>query len=293
MLLFLPEENLVTINNGELYIVSTPIGNIKDISIRAIETLSNVDIIACEDTRETVKLLNEYNIKKKLISYHEHNKYDKLDTIIDYLQDGEKIALVTDQGTPIISDPGFELVKKIKELGFKVTAIPGACAMTNALVLSGIDAREFVFVGFLSTKQKEIKEKLERLKNEQRTIVFYVSVHKLIDNIDKLIEYFGENRKASLIREMTKVYEEIYDGSLKQIRDEFSKRDNKGEFVLVIEGKSNEEILKENQERYKDLDLKEHFEMLVEEGLSEKDAMKELAKLRNMDKREVYKLLKT
>ena len=279
--------------SGELYIVSTPIGNIKDISIRAIETLSNVDIIACEDTRETVKLLNEYNIKKKLISYHEHNKYDKLDTIIDYLQDGEKIALVTDQGTPIISDPGFELVKKIKELGFKVTAIPGACAMTNALVLSGIDAREFVFVGFLSTKQKEIKEKLERLKNEQRTIVFYVSVHKLIDNIDKLIEYFGENRKASLIREMTKVYEEIYDGSLKQIRDEFSKRDNKGEFVLVIEGKSNEEILKENQERYKDLDLKEHFEMLVEEGLSEKDAMKELAKLRNMDKREVYKLLKT
>ena len=279
--------------SGELYIVSTPIGNIKDISIRAIETLSNVDIIACEDTRETVKLLNEYNIKKKLISYHEHNKYDKLDTIIDYLQDGEKIALVTDQGTPIISDPGFELVKKIKELGFKVTAIPGACAMTNALVLSGIDAREFVFVGFLSTKQKEIKEKLERLKNEQRTIVFYVSVHKLIDNIDKLIEYFGENRKASLIREMTKVYEEIYDGSLKQIRDEFSIRDNKGEFVLVIEGKSNEEILKENQERYKDLDLKEHFEMLVEEGLSEKDAMKELAKLRNMDKREVYKLLKT
>ena len=279
--------------SGELYIVSTPIGNIKDISIRAIETLSNVDIIACEDTRETVKLLNEYNIKKKLISYHEHNKYDKLDTIIDYLQDGEKIALVTDQGTPIISDPGFELVKKIKELGFKVTAIPGACAMTNALVLSGIDAREFVFVGFLSTKQKEIKEKLERLKNEQRTIVFYVSVHKLIDNIDKLIEYFGEKRKASLIREMTKVYEEIYDGSLKQIRDEFSKRDNKGEFVLVIEGKSNEEILKENQERYKDLDLKEHFEMLVEEGFSEKDAMKELAKLRNMDKREVYKLLKT
>ena len=279
--------------SGELYIVSTPIGNIKDISIRAIETLSNVDIIACEDTRETVKLLNEYNIKKKLISYHEHNKYDKLDTIIDYLQDGEKIALVTDQGTPIISDPGFELVKKIKELGFKVTAIPGACAMTNALVLSGIDAREFVFVGFLSTKQKEIKEKLERLKNEQRTIVFYVSVHKLIDNIDKLIEYFGEKRKASLIREMTKVYEEIYDGSLKQIRDEFSKRDNKGEFVLVIDGKSNEEILKENQERYKDLDLKEHFEMLVEEGFSEKDAMKELAKLRNMDKREVYKLLKT
>lgn len=279
--------------SGELYIVSTPIGNIKDISIRAIETLNNVDIIACEDTRETVKLLNEYNIKKKLISYHEHNKYDKLDTIIDYLQDGEKIALVTDQGTPIISDPGFELVKKIKELGFKVTAIPGACAMTNALVLSGIDAREFVFVGFLSTKQKEIKEKLERLKNEQRTIVFYVSVHKLIDNIDKLIEYFGENRKASLIREMTKVYEEIYDGNLKQIRDEFSKRDNKGEFVLVIEGKSNEEILKENQERYKDLDLKEHFEMLVEEGLSEKDAMKELAKLRNIDKREVYKLLKT
>lgn len=279
--------------SGELYIVSTPIGNIKDISIRAIETLSNVDIIACEDTRETVKLLNEYNIKKKLISYHEHNKYDKLDTIIEYLQDGEKIALVTDQGTPIISDPGFELVKKIKELGFKVTAIPGACAMTNALVLSGIDAREFIFVGFLSTKQKEIKEKLERLRNEQRTIVFYVSVHKLIDNIDKLIEYFGENRKASLIREMTKVYEEIYDGSLKQIRDEFSKRDNKGEFVLVIDGKSNEEILKENQERYKDLDLKEHFEMLVEEGLSEKDAMKELAKLRNMDKREVYKLLKT
>ena len=280
-------------SNGELYIVSTPIGNIKDITLRAIDILSNVDIIACEDTRETVKLLNEYNIKKKLISYHEHNKYDKLDTIIDYLQDGLKVALVTDQGTPIISDPGYELVKKVKEIGFKLTAIPGACAMTNALVLSGIDAREFVFVGFLSTKQKEIKETLDRLKNEQRTTVFYISVHKLIDNIDSLIQFFGENRKASLIREMTKVYEEVYDGSLKDIKDEFSKRDNKGEFVLVVEGKTKDEILKENEEKYKDIDLKSHFEILLNNGMSEKDAMKELAKLRNMDKRNVYKLLKT
>ena len=280
-------------NNGELYIVSTPIGNIKDISLRAIDTLNDVDIIACEDTRETIKLLNEYNIKKKLISYHEHNKYDKLDNIIEYLKDGLKVALVTDQGTPIISDPGYELVKKIKELGYKITAIPGACATINALVLSGLDAREFVFVGFLSTKQKEIKEKLERLKDEQRTIVFYVSVHKLIDNIDSFIQYFGENRKASLIREMTKVYEEIYDGSLKQIKEEFSKRDNKGEFVLVIEGKSKDEILKENEEKYKNIDLKSHFDMLLADGMSEKDAMKELSKLRNKDKREIYKLLKT
>lgn len=283
----------MTADNGELYIVSTPIGNIQDISLRAIDTLSNVDIIACEDTRETLKLLNEYNIKKKLISYHEHNKYDKLDTIIDFLQNGLRVALVTDQGTPIISDPGYELVKRIKELGFKVTAIPGACAMINALVLSGIDAREFVFVGFLSTKQKEIKETLYRLKDEQRTIVFYVSVHKLIDNIDSLIQYFGENRKASLIREMTKVYEEIYDGSLKEIKDEFVKRDNKGEFVLVVKGKSKDEIIKENDARYKDIDLKSHFEMLLKDGLSEKEAMKELAKLRHKDKREIYKELKT
>ena len=280
-------------NIGELYIVATPIGNIKDISLRAIDTLSNVDIIACEDTRETLKLLNEYNIKKKLISYHEHNKYEKADDIIKYLQEGMKVALVTDQGTPIISDPGYELVREIKKHGIKVTAIPGACAMINALVLSGIDAREFVFVGFLSTKQKEIKEKLERLKNEQRTLVFYVSVHKLVDNIENMIQCFGENRKASLVREMTKVYEEVFDGTLKEIKDEFTKRDNKGEFVLVIEGKSEEEIQKENEEKYKDIDLREHFKMLLEKGFNEKDAMKELAKLRNIDKREVYKIIKT
>ena len=279
-------------NNGELYIVATPIGNIKDISFRAIDILNNVDLIVCEDTRETLKLLNEYNIKKKLISYHEHSKYEKIDSIVRYLQEGRKLALVTDQGTPIISDPGYELIREIKKKGIKVTALPGACAMINAIVLSGIDCREFVFVGFLSTKKKEIKEKLESLKNEQRTIVFYVSVHKLIDNIESMIEYFGENRNASLIREMTKIYEEVFDGSLKDIRDEFSKRDNRGEYVLVIEGKSRDEILKESLENYKDIDLKKHFEMLLDIGYDDKEAIKEIAKLKNIDKREVYRLIK-
>lgn len=279
--------------NGELYIVATPIGNIKDITLRAIETLQNVDIVACEDTRETLKILNEYGIKKKLVSYHEHNKYDKLDDIIKYLQDGLDVALVTDQGTPIISDPGFELVKRVKEEEIKVTSIPGACAVINALVLSGIDAREFVFVGFMPTKQKNINEKLEALKNEQRSIVFYISVHKLINNLKSLIQYFGEDRKASLIREMTKMYEEVYNGSLKNILDEFSHRENKGEFVLVIEGKSEQEIIKEQQDKYKNLGLKEHFEILSKKYNDEKLAMKELSKIRNIDKREIYKLLKT
>ena len=182
--------------------------------------------------------------------------------------------------------------KEIKKQGIKVTAIPGACAMVNALVLSGIDAREFVFVGFLSTKQKDIKEKLDNLKNEQRTMVFYVSVHKLIDNIESMIEFFGENRKASLIREMTKMYEEVYDGILKDIKEEFAKRDNKGEFVLVVEGKSKEEIANENQQKYKDKDLREHYKELLNEGYDDKEAMKELAKLRNVDKREIYKMIK-
>ena len=164
--------------------------------------------------------------------------------------------------------------------------------MVNALVLSGIDAREFVFVGFLSTKQKDIREKLDSLKNEQRTMVFYISVHKLIDNIENMIQYFGDNRKASLIREMTKIYEEVYDGSLKDIKDEFSKRDNKGEFVLVVEGKSKEDIINENQLKYKDIDLREHYESLIDEGYADKAAIKELAKLRNVDKREIYKMIK-
>lgn len=278
---------------GEFYIVSTPIGNIKDITYRAVEVLSNVDVIACEDTRETIKILNEYNIKKKLISYHEHNKYDKMDNIIDYLSQGMKVALVTDQGTPVISDPGYELIKKIKQLNFKITSIPGSCALINALVLSGIDSREFVFVGFLSTKKKEIKDKLEELRNEKRTLVFYVSVHKLIENIEMMIEYFGENRNASLVREMTKIYEEVYDGSLKEIYDEFSKRDNKGEFVLVVEGKNNEDIKKEQIEMYKDIDLKDHFEMLKKEMGNDKEAIKKLAKLRDIDKKQLYKMLKT
>lgn len=277
---------------GKLYIVSTPIGNLSDMTFRAIEVLKEVDLIAAEDTRRTKDLLNHFNIDNKLTSYHEHNKFDKAEEIIKVLKDGLRVAVVTDAGTPIISDPGNELVKLAIENNIEVTAVPGACAAVNALVLSGLDAKSFTFIGFLSDDKKKRCEQLEEIKKETKTMIFYVSPHDLLKNLNQLIENLGENRKASLSREMTKIHEETVRGTLKDILVYFESSNVRGEFVLIVDG-LDKSIIRQNEiNKWNDISIEEHFEKYISEGLTDKDAIKKVAIDRDIDKREVYKLLK-
>lgn len=279
-------------NYGKIYIVSTPIGNLKDITFRAIDTLKEVDLIAAEDTRRTTELLNHFNIDTKVTSYHEHNKYEKATEIVDKVKEGLSVAIVTDAGTPIISDPGNELVKLAIEENIEVIAVPGACAAINALVVSGLDARSFVFVGFLSDDNKKRKEQLEELKNEIKTMIFYVSPHSFKKDIETLIKEFGEERESSVSREMTKIHEETTRGTLKEIFDDYESREIRGEFVLVVSGLDKEILKVKEIDKWSSLSIEEHFNMYIEDGLSDKDAIKKVAVDRGMDKREVYKLLK-
>ena len=276
---------------GKLYIVATPIGNMKDITYRAVEVLNDVDIIAAEDTRNTIKILNHYNIKTKLVSYHEHNKYDKANIIVKYLKEGLDVALVTDAGTPIISDPGYELVKLCYDEMIEVTSIPGPSAIINAIVLSGLSSNEFSFYGFLPIKQKERKIKLEEIKNDNKLIVLYISPHKLINDLTDIKKYIAENRKIVLLKEMTKIYEKRLSGSIDEIIDICSGQEIKGEFVLLISKDDkihiDDEILKLNK-----MTIKEHFNYYINNGFDDKVAMKMVAKDRNIDKREVYKIIK-
>lgn len=279
-------------NYGKLYIVSTPIGNLDDITFRAISTLKKVDLIACEDTRHTKELLNHFDISTKTISCHEHNEYDKAPFIIDILKEGKDVAVVTDAGTPIISDPGNELVKKAIEEGIVVSGIPGACAAINALVMSGLDASSFTFVGFLSDDNKKRKEKLNSLVEETNTMIFYISPHSFMKDIVSLIEAFGEDRVASVSREMTKVYEENIHGTLKDIKEHFDASEIRGEFVFVVEGIAKELLANEKKNKWMDLSIDEHMRHYTDMGYSEKDAMKKVAADRMVDKRDIYKILK-
>lgn len=272
---------------GKLYIVATPLGNMEDITLRALRVLKEVDLIACEDTRESIKILNHYDIKNNLVSYHKYNEKEKSDFLINELKSGKNIALITDQGTPLISDPGFVLIEKLAKESIEITSIPGACALINALVLSGLATDEFTFVGFLPFKKKERKEKLEKLSKEKRTLVFYISPHKILNDMEDLIESFGDDRRACLLREMTKKFEEINRDTLKNIYDTYKNREIKGEFVLVIRGNE-----KDIMEDFKDMTLDEHYQYLITTGLNEKEALKTLSKLRNINKKELYKILK-
>lgn len=279
-------------NYGKMYIVATPIGNLSDITYRAVSVLENVDLIAAEDTRNTKKLLEYYNIKKKLISYHEHNKYDKAKNIIDKLKSGLNIALVTDAGTPLISDPGFQLVNMLQDEGIKIESLPGACALINALVLSGIDTREFIFIGFLPIENKDRKNKLNSLINETRTMVFYMSPHKLLKFLSEMKDTFGSDRIISICREMTKIHEEVIKDNIENVIKHFTEHDIKGEFVVVVEGKNEKELKIENEEYYNNLDINDLYNDLLKQGLNEKETIKQIAKLRGVAKNDIYKLLK-
>ncbi len=265
---------------GTLYIVATPIGNLEDITLRAINVLKNVDLIAAEDTRHTLKLLNHLEISKPLISYHRHNEDVKTDILIKELKQGKQIALVSDAGTPGICDPGEEVIKKCIEEEIKIVPIPGACAMINALICSGLDTKEFLFMGFLPLNKKNRKEKLKEIKNETKTIILYEAPHKLEATLKDLKEIL-ENRKIVLARELTKIHEEYIRENLDVLMEKA--KDIKGEMVLIVEGAK-----KKEDNHLMDLSLEEHYAYYEKQGLSKKDIIKQIAKDRNVNKNEIY-----
>ena len=272
-----------------LYLVATPIGNLEDITLRALRILKEVDIIAAEDTRQTAKLLNHYDIKKPMISYHEHNKKSKGVEIIRLLLDGKSVALVSDAGMPSISDPGEDLVRLCIENTIEVVPIPGPSASLTALSVSGLSTSQFAFIGFLPVKGKERNEILEKLANEEKTMILYEAPHRLMSTLKDLREYMG-NRRISISRELTKKFEETIRCNLDEAIEEFSTRNIKGEFVLVLEGKSPEAIEEEKKQMWADVSIKEHIIMYMDKGLSKKEAIALVAKERGISKKEVYNI---
>lgn len=276
--------------SGILYLCSTPIGNLEDISFRAIKTLKEVDLIAAEDTRHSIKLLNYYGIKTPMTSYHEFNKVEKARYLVKKLLDGQSIALVTDAGTPGISDPGEELILQAYQAGITVTAVPGACAAITALILSGLPTRRFCFEAFLPEDKKERARILEELKNESRTIVLYEAPHRLRKTLKELLQILGD-RRITIIKELTKRHETIWQTKLSEAVDGYGEIEPKGEYVLVLEGISPRELREKEQKKWQELSLKEHINLYLEEGLDKKEAMKAAAKDRGLSKREIYRLL--
>ena len=265
---------------GALYVVATPIGNLEDITLRAINILKEVDLIAAEDTRHTLKLLNHLNISKTLISYHRHNENIKTDILIKELKQGKSIALVSDAGTPGICDPGEEVIKKCIEEDIKVISIPGPCALINALICSGLDTKEFVFIGFLPLNKKNRKEKLKEIENITKTIILYEAPHKLEKTLKDLKKIIG-NRKIVLARELTKIHEEYIREDINSLMEKA--KDIKGEIVLIIEGAE-----KKEESDLLELSLEEHYEYYKQKGLNKKEIIKQIAKDRNVNKNEIY-----
>lgn len=267
---------------GILYICPTPIGNLEDITLRTIKVLNEVDLIAAEDTRHTLKLLNHYNIKKPLISYHEHNKITAGEKILEEIKKGKNIALVTDAGMPGISDPGEDIIKRCIEENIELVALPGPTAFVLALVLSGLSTESFVFEGFLPSKGKERKDRLNKLKSETRTIILYEAPHRIISLLKDLLEALG-NRKIAISRELTKIHEETFRGTIQEAIEKFESQNPKGEFVLVVEGTDVE------KQSFDHISIKEHIKMYMDEGLSKKESIKKVAKERNIPKSQVYR----
>ena len=276
---------------GILYLCPTPIGNLKDISERVLETLRSVDLIAAEDTRNSIKLMNAYDIHVPMTSYHEYNKTQKAYTLIEKLREGENIALITDAGTPAISDPGEVLVKMCNEEGIRVTSLPGPCACIVALTLSGLSTRRFCFEGFLPSDKKERNAVLEDLKSEFRTIILYEAPHHLKATLEVLRDTLGGDRKITLCRELTKKFEEAIPSDIDSAISRFEKEEPKGEFVLVIEGLDREKVKNEEISDWRETDINEHMKIYLDKGMDKKEAMKAVAKDRGISKSEVYKEL--
>lgn len=273
--------------SGVLYVCATPIGNLEDITIRVLRILKEVDIIAAEDTRQSVKLLNRYEIKTPLTSYHEHNKDEKGPKIIKMLKDGKNAAVITDAGMPGISDPGEDLIRLCYENGIKVTAAPGATAAVTALVLSGLSSRAYCFEGFLPSGKKQRKEVIEKIRTETRTVVLYEAPHRLLSTLKEIYDVIG-NRNSAVIRELTKKHETVNKGGLYEIIEFFTENEPKGEFVLVIEGISRQELEEDKKLKFEQTGIEEHYKDYIAQGFESKEAMKMVARDRGIGKREVY-----
>lgn len=275
---------------GTLFLCATPIGNLEDITLRVLRTLQEVDLIAAEDTRNSIKLLNHFQIKTPMTSYHEYNKIDKGRFLVEKMLSGENIALITDAGTPGISDPGEELTAMCYEAGIPVTSLPGPAACITALALSGLPTRRFAFEAFLPMEKKERQAVLEELKNETRTIILYEAPHKLVKTLEDLYKALG-NRKMTLCRELTKKHETAFQTTIEELIHYYGEEKPLGECVLVIQGKSRLEMEKEAQASWESIPIEEHMRQYEEKGISRKEAMKLVAKDRGMTKRDVYQYL--
>ncbi|MCB6570461.1 16S rRNA (cytidine(1402)-2'-O)-methyltransferase [Eubacterium limosum] len=273
---------------GKLYIVGTPIGNLEDITLRALRILEEVDMIAAEDTRHTVKLLNHFEIKKHLLAYHQHNEQSGSEKLLEFLTEGKNIALVSDAGMPIISDPGSVIVSRCNEAGIPVEVVPGPNAGLCALVLSGIDARAFTFMGFLGKQNKEIREGLEKIAVSENTVILYETPHRLVKTLEAMVQVIPD-RKMSISREITKKYEETRMGTVQEHLDWYSENPPKGEFVLVIEGGDG---LPAGCQDLAALSLEDHVAHYKDQGMGEKEAMKQVARDRGVSKRDIYNLIK-
>ncbi len=275
---------------GKLYLCATPIGNLEDITYRVLRTLKEVDLIAAEDTRNSIKLLNHFDIHTPMTSYHEYNKIDKAEVLIRKMQEGTNIALITDAGTPGISDPGEDLVRMCYEAGIEVTSLPGPAACITALTLSGLPTRRFAFEAFLPSDKKERQAVLAELINETRTMILYEAPHRLIKTLNELLETLG-NRKMTLCRELTKKHETAFASTIEDILKFYETNEPKGECVLVIEGKSRQELVQEERARWEEMSIEEHMEVYLSQGIDKKEAMKLVAKDRGVSKRDIYQAL--
>ena len=275
---------------GVLYLCATPIGNLQDMTPRCVEILRSVDVIAAEDTRNSIKLLNHFDIHTPMTAYHEFNRFDKADELVGRMLNGESVACITDAGTPGISDPGEVLVQKAAEAGIAVTSVPGACAAVNALVISGLPTRRFRFEAFLPFEKKERKEILDAIRDDTATIVVYEAPHRLVRTLNDLLDALGD-RRIALCKELTKVHENVYRTTLSDAAAFFGANEPKGEFVLVIEGADPEKKRREERESRDTLSLSEHVALYEKQGMDRKDAMKAAAKDRGLSKRDVYQAL--
>ena len=275
---------------GKLFLCATPIGNLEDITYRVLRTLKEVDLIAAEDTRNSIKLLNHFEIKTPMTSYHEYNKIEKAYQLVDKMREGKNIALITDAGTPGISDPGEDLVRICYEEGIEVTSLPGPAACITALTMSGLPTRRFAFDAFLPSEKKERALVLEQLKKETRTIILYEAPHHLVKTLEELLEALG-NRKIAVCRELTKRYEEKTLASISEMLDYYKENEPRGEYVLVLEGKSFETIAEEEKKSWEAMTIEEHMAIYEGQGIDRKEAMKLVAKDRGISKRDVYQAL--
>ncbi len=274
---------------GTLYIVGTPIGNMRDITLRALDTLKKVDLILAEDTRQTLKLLNYFEISKKMISYHRHNEVEKVNQVVKILEEGQDIALVSDAGMPCVSDPGYALVYKLVELGYDIEVIPGVTACITAVVKSGMDTTRFTFEGFLSVNKKQRRERLESLKCETRTMIFYEAPHKILHTLEDLKIYFGEDREIVVARELTKKFEEHIRGTIQNVINHFTEVAPKGEMVVVVKGQNEDFLKQKEKDELNEISIEDLFDRYIKEGKTKKEAVKLVAKMKNIDKNIVYK----